>query len=273
MRLPFESDEAKKLNRDVFETLYYGCVEGSIDEAEKNGVYEKFNGSPASEGKLQFDLWEESDGKIVEQSGMWDWSVLKKRLVKHGLRNSLLTGLMPTASTAQIMGNSEAFEAVDSCIFKRRVLAGEFMVVNKYLVDDLNKIGLWNKDIKDLIIANNGSVQGLDVIPDNLQKLYKTVWEISMKSVIEQSAERSVYIDQMQSLNLFMSSPTHKKLSSMLFYGFKHNLKSGIYYLRSRSQTNAGKFTIDPEIEKRLKNKQVETVKEEEEEECVMCSS
>lgn len=272
MRLPFESEEAKKLNKEVFETLYYGCVEGSINEAKKNGAYEKYEGSPASQGKLQFDLWEESDNTTIEKSGRWDWSVLKQEMSKYGLRNSLLTGLMPTASTAQIMGNSEAFEAVDSCIFKRRVLAGEFMVVNKYLVDDLNKIGLWNRDVKDLIIANNGSVQGLDIIPVELQKLYKTVWEISMKSVIEQSADRSVYIDQMQSLNLFMSSPTHKKLSSMLFYGFKHRLKSGIYYLRSRSQTSAGKFTIDPEIEKRLKNKKIETIKEEPEE-CLMCSS
>ena len=288
MRLPFESDEAKKLNKEIFETIYYGTLKGSIGLAKKDGHYTSFKGSPFSEGKLQFDLAAEFDGIDLSNylSGRWDWKTLKEDLVEHGTRNSMLMALMPTASTAQIMGNSEAFEPVDSCIFKRRVLSGEYIVVNKYLVEDLQKLGLWNKELKDTIIANDGSIQNIDEIPDDLKALYKTVWEISMKSVIEQCSDRQVFVDQMQSMNLFMANPNYKRLTSMHFYAWKNNLKSGMYYLRSKSSASAGKFSIDPELEKRIKEKQKkgeELEKEEQEvvlacsrenpEACMMCSS
>lgn len=288
MRLPFESEEAKKLNKEIFETIYYGCLQGSIELAKKDGAYSSFPGSPFSEGKLQFDLCKEFDGIDLNEylSGRWDWDALKKDLVKYGTRNSMLLALMPTASTAQIMGNTESFEPIDSCIFKRRVLSGEYIVVNKYLVEDLVKLGLWSKDLKDTIIANDGSIQNIDIIPNDLKALYKTVWEISMKSVIEQCRDRGVFVDQMQSMNLFMANPNYKRLTSMHFYAWKANLKSGMYYLRSKSSASAGKFSIDPELEQRIKEKQqrgIELKKEEEEavlacslanrEACEMCSS
>jgi len=288
MRLPFESEEAKKLNKEIFETIYYGCLQGSIELAKKDGAYSSFPGSPFSEGKLQFDLCKEFDGIDLNEylSGRWDWDALKKDLVKYGTRNSMLLALMPTASTAQIMGNTESFEPIDSCIFKRRVLSGEYIVVNKYLVEDLVKLGIWSKDLKDTIIANDGSIQDIDIIPNDLKALYKTVWEISMKSVIEQCRDRGVFVDQMQSMNLFMANPNYKRLTSMHFYAWKANLKSGMYYLRSKSSASAGKFSIDPELEQRIKEKQqrgIELKKEEEEavlacslanrEACEMCSS
>jgi ribonucleoside-diphosphate reductase alpha chain len=288
MRFPFESNEAKKLNKEIFETIYYGCLKGSIELAKIDGHYSSFKGSPFSEGKLQFDLAKEFDGIDLSNylSGRWDWETLKKELVKYGTRNSMLMALMPTASTAQIMSNSECFEPVDSCIFKRRVLSGEYIVVNKYLVEDLQKLGIWNKELKDTIIANNGSIQNIDEIPDDLKALYKTVWEISMKSVIEQCSDRQVFVDQMQSMNLFMANPNYKRLTSMHFYAWKNHLKSGMYYLRSKSSASAGKFSIDPELEKRIKEKQKkgeQLQKEEEEivlacsrenpEACMMCSS
>ena len=219
-------------------------------------------------------------------SGRWDWDTLKSDLVKYGARNSMLLALMPTASTAQIMGNTESIECFDSCIFKRRVLSGEYVVVNKYLVEDLLKLGLWSKELKDTIIANEGSIQNIYIIPDNLKALYKTVWEISMKSVIEQASDRGVFVDQMQSMNLFMANPNYKRLTSMHFYAWKAHLKSGMYYLRSKASASAGKFSIDPELEKRIKEKQQkgEALEKEEEEvilacsrenpeDCAMCSS
>lgn len=288
MRLPFESQEAKKLNKEIFETIYYGCLKGSIELAKNDGTYSSFKGSPFSEGKLQFDLAAEFDGIDLSNylSGRWDWDTLKSDLVKYGARNSMLLALMPTASTAQIMGNTESIECFDSCIFKRRVLSGEYVVVNKYLVEDLLKLGLWSKELKDTIIANEGSIQNIDIIPDNLKALYKTVWEISMKSVIEQASDRGVFVDQMQSMNLFMANPNYKRLTSMHFYAWKAHLKSGMYYLRSKASASAGKFSIDPELEKRIKEKQQkgETLEKEEEEvvlacsrenpeDCAMCSS
>jgi ribonucleoside-diphosphate reductase alpha chain len=288
MRLPFESDEAKKLNKEIFETIYYGCLQGSIELSKKDGSYSSFKGSPFSEGKLQFDLCKEFDNINLDDylSGRWDWDALKKDLVEYGSRNSMLLALMPTASTAQIMGNTESFEPVDSCIFKRRVLSGEYVVINKYLVEDLVKLGIWSKELKEIIIANDGSIQNIDIIPDNIKNLYKTVWEISMKSVIEQCKDRGVFVDQMQSMNLFMANPNYKRLTSMHFYAWKNNLKSGMYYLRSKSSASAGKFSIDPELEQRIKEKQqrgIELQKEEEEavlacslanrEACEMCSS
>jgi ribonucleoside-diphosphate reductase alpha chain len=276
MRLPFESEAAKKLNKEIFETIYYGTLQGSIKLAKEKGAYETFPGSPFSQGKLQFDLAAEYDGIDLKDylSGRWDWDSLRKDLVQYGTRNSMLTALMPTASTAQIMGNSEAFEPVDSCIFKRRVLSGEYIVVNKYLVEDLIKLGLWSKELKDTIIANDGSIQNIDVIPDDLKALYKTVWEISMKSVIEQCRDRGIFVDQMQSMNLFMANPNYKRLTSMHFYAWKNNLKTGMYYLRSKSSYAAGKFSIDPNLEKSIREKQErgETLQKEEQEAVLMCS-
>jgi len=217
-------------------------------------------------------------------SGRWDWDSLRRELMQYGARNSMLTALMPTASTAQIMGNSECFEGVDSCIFKRRVLSGEYMIVNKYLVEDLQKLGLWSKEMKDNIIANDGSIQNIPEIPDDLKQLYKTVWEISMKSVIDQARDRGVFVDQMQSMNLFMANPTYKKLTSMHFHAWKQGLKTGMYYLRSKNSASAGKFSVDPNIEKKIRAKQEagkKLTKNEEKmlcsidnkDECMMCSS
>jgi ribonucleoside-diphosphate reductase alpha chain len=285
MRIPFDSNEAKKLNKEIFETLYYGCLVGSLEEAKKHGAYESFSGSPFSEGKLQFDLAAEFDGIDLNDflSGRWDWNSLKEEIKQHGVRNSMLTALMPTASTAQILGNSECFEPIDSCIFKRRTLSGEYMVVNKYLVEDLTKLGLWSKEMKERIIALDGSIQNIDEIPDDIKKIYKTVWETSMKSVIEQAGDRQVFVDQMQSMNLFMAAPNYKKLSSMLFYSWKNHLKSGMYYLRSKGAYQAGKFSIDANLEQKIREKMSkgeETTKEEEKlicsidnkDECMACS-
>lgn len=274
MKLPFESKEAKQLNKEIFETIYYGCMKGSIELAKKDGAYSSFKGSPFSEGKFQFDLAQEYDGIKLDEylSGRWDWETLRKELVEYGARNSMLVALMPTASTAQIMGNIESFEPIDSCIFKRRVLSGEFMVVNKHLVEDLNKLKLWNKEMKDTIIANNGSIQSITEIPDNLKEVYKTVWEISMKSVIEQCRDRGVFVDQMQSMNLFMANPTYKKLSSMHFYGWKNNLKTGCYYLRSKAIASAGKFSVDANLEKQIRKKKQKGEELKREEEVLLCS-
>ena len=283
MRIPFESKEAKELNKLIFETIYYGLLQGSIDESKKDGPYQSFKGSPFSEGKLQFDLAAEFDNIDLKDylSDRYDWDSLKQDLVKYGARNSLLTALMPTASSAQIMGNSEAFEPVDSCIFKRRVLSGEYIVVNKYLVEDLTKLNLWDRTMKDTIIANNGSIQGISSIPEDIRALYKTVWEISMKSVIEQCADRQKFVDQMMSMNLFMANPNYKRLTSMHFYAWKNNLKSGIYYLRSKGSYQSGKFSVDANLEKSLRDAKKQEPTEEEilacsrenPEACMLCTS
>lgn len=274
MRLPFESEAAKQLNIEIFETLYYGCLKGSIELAKSDGVYDSFKNSPFSQGKLQFDLVKEFDGIDIDKylSGRWNWSELKQDLITYGTRNSMLIALMPTASSAQIMNNSECFEAIDSCIFKRRVLSGEYMIVNKYLVKELEKLGLWSKELKDTIIANNGSIQDISVIPNDIKEIYKTVWEISMKSVIEQCRDRGVFVDQMQSMNLFMSNPTYKKMTSMHFYAWRNNLKSGMYYLRSKNSACAGKFSIDVNLEQKLRNQQL-LCSIENKDDCTMCSS
>jgi ribonucleoside-diphosphate reductase alpha chain len=288
MRYPFESEEAKKLNKEIFETIYFALLTGSMELAKHDGPYSTFKGSPMSEGKLQFDLWAEHNGIDLKEylSGRWDWDTLRQNIKEHGVRNSTLTTCMPTASSAQIMGNTESFEQFDSCIFKRRVLSGEYIVANKHLVEDLTRLKLWDKDMKDLVIANNGSIQNIESIPDDIKQLYKTVWEITMKNFIEQSAGRGPFIDMTQSLNLFMASPTIKKLTSMHFYAWKQGLKTGIYYLRSKASAGASKFTIDPNLEKRIKEKQKKgkplTKKEEEavlmcsienKEACMMCTS
>ena len=240
MRYPFESEEAYELNCDIFETIYYAALSASCDLARKEGPYETYEGSPTSQGLLQFDLWETTPG-----GKYWDWDKLKARIKKDGLRNSLLVAPMPTASTSQILGNNECFEPITSNIYVRRVLSGEFAIVNKFLVRDLIKIDVWNDKIRNEIIANNGSVQGIGEIPDELKKLYKNVWEIKQKSVIDMSAGRSPYVDQAQSLNIHMEDPNFGKLSSMHFYAWKKGLKTGMYYLRSRPTVNAVKFTVD----------------------------
>jgi ribonucleoside-diphosphate reductase alpha chain len=288
MRYPFDSEEAKKLNKEISETIYFALLTGSMELAKKDGPYSTFKGSPMSEGKFQFDLHAEYNNINLKDyiSGRWDWETLRKDIMEFGIRNSTVTTCMPTASSAQIMGNTESFEPFDSCIFKRRVLSGEYIVANKYLVKDLTELKLWNKDLKDQIIAYNGSIQEIDIIPDDIKELYKTVWEIKMKDFIQMSSERSPFICMTQSLNLFMSSPTVKKLTSMHFYGWKAGLKTGIYYLRSKASSNASKFTIDPNMEKKIKEKQKKgkslTKKEEEavlmcsienKEDCMMCTS
>jgi ribonucleoside-diphosphate reductase alpha chain len=282
MRLEYESDAAKKLNKEIFETLYFASLSGSMEEAKKHGAYSTFQGSPLSQGKFQFDLWAEHNQIDLTEysSGRWDWEALRKDIIEHGVRNSELTTCMPTASSAQIMGNTESFEPFDSCIFKRRVLSGEYIVVNKHLVEDLTKLGIWNKELKDTIIANNGSIQDISAIPKDIQVLYKTCWEMSMKSLIDQSAERGAFISQTQSLNLFMASPNIKKLTSMHFYGWKKGLKTGIYYLRSKAQVSAGKFSIDASIEKGMRDTKLQASAEEilacsleNRENCELCSS
>jgi ribonucleoside-diphosphate reductase alpha subunit len=239
MRLPFESDGAKRLNEDIFETIYFAACEASCQLAERDGAYETFSGSPASKGQLQFDLWGKSP-----KSGRWDWAALKAKIMKHGLRNSLLIAPMPTASTAQILGNNEAFEPITQNLYVRRVLSGEFVQVNRHLLKDLIKRGLWTDEMRMQLIAHNGSVLQLDV-PKEIKELYKTVWEIKQRIVLDMAADRGAYIDQSQSLNIHMIDATTAKLSSMHFHGWQLGLKTGMYYLRTKAATDAIKFTVD----------------------------
>lgn len=240
LRLPFESEEAKQLNIEIFETLYFAAMTASKDLAIKEGAYETFKGSPLSKGKFQFDLWD-----VKPTSGRWDWENLRLDVVKHGVRNSLLVAPMPTASTSQILGNNECFEPYTSNIYTRRVLSGEFIVVNKFLLRDLVDLGLWNTDMKDKIISANGSVQEIAEIPQEIKDLYKTVWEIKMRNIIDMAADRGAYICQSQSLNLFINSPNASKLTSMHFYAWKKGLKTGMYYLRTQAASSAVKFTVE----------------------------
>jgi len=242
--LPFECTDSKTINSTIFETMYYAALEASCELAEIHGPYETFEGSPASQGILQFDMWEGE----TNFSGMYDWDALKIRIKEKGLRNSLLMAPMPTASTAQILGNNECFEPYTTNIYLRRTLAGEFVVVNKHLVEDLKKIGLWSMNMKNLMIKAGGSIQNIVDIPTEIKKLYKTVWEISQKSVIDMAADRGRFIDQSQSMNLFMESPTVSKISSMHFYGWEAGLKTGMYYLRSKAKARPIQFTLDPDI-------------------------
>jgi ribonucleoside-diphosphate reductase alpha chain len=241
LRMPFTSDEAKKLNQEIFETMYFAAVTASMEEAKTEGPYSSFKGSPISEGLFQHNLWNIKDEEL---SGRWDWAALRKEVMKHGVRNSLLMAPMPTASTSQILGNNEAFEPYTSNIYTRRVLSGEFIVVNKHLLEDLVKRGLWNEDLKQQLMRNNGSVQDLD-IPQDLKELYKTVWEMSMKDIIDMSRHRGYFIDQSQSLNLFMQDANYAKLTSMHFYAWQSGLKTGMYYLRTKAAVDAIKFTLN----------------------------
>jgi len=240
LRLPFESEEAKQLNKEIFETIYFAAMTASKDLAIKEGAYETFKGSPLSKGKFQFDLW-----GVTPDSGRWNWEELRQDVMNHGVRNSLLVAPMPTASTSQILGNNECFEPYTSNIYTRRVLSGEFVIVNKYLLRDLVNMGLWNNDMKNQIISANGSIQDIAEIPQDMKDLYKTVWEIKMRTIIDMAADRGAYICQSQSLNLFVSSPNASKLTSMHFYAWKKGLKTGMYYLRTQAASQAVKFTVE----------------------------
>ena len=242
LRMPFTSDEAKALNQEIFETLYFAALTASKDMAKDEGPYESYKGSPISKGEFQHNLWGIKDEEL---SGRWDWTALRKDVKKHGVRNSLLVAPMPTASTSQILGNNECFEPYTSNIYTRRVLSGEFIVVNKHLLEDLVNLGLWNEDLKQELMRANGSIQQLDNIPEEIKELYKTAWEMSMKDIIDMSRQRGYFIDQSQSLNLFMEGATMAKLTSMHFYAWKSGLKTGMYYLRTKSAVDAIKFTLD----------------------------
>jgi ribonucleoside-diphosphate reductase alpha chain len=242
LRLPFTSDDAKTLNQEIFETLYFAAITASMEMAIEEGVYSSYEGSPISKGEFQYNLWGIKDEEL---SGRWDWPKLRKEVMKNGVRNSLLVAPMPTASTSQILGNNECFEPYTSNIYTRRVLSGEFIVVNKHLLEDLVALGLWNENLKQELMRANGSVQHIDVIPQDIKELYKTVWELSMKDIIDMSRQRGYFIDQSQSLNLFMEGANYSKLTSMHFYAWKSGLKTGMYYLRTKSAVDAIKFTLD----------------------------
>mgnify|MGYP000915451304 FL=1 len=235
---PFDSPHAKKLNQQIFESIYYGAMQVSVELAQSLGAYESFAGSPLSEGKFQFDLWN-------VKPNMYNWDTLRDKVIKYGARNSLLVALMPTATTSQIMGNNECFEPYTSNIYLRRTLAGEFVCINRHLVKDLMKLNIWNQEIKNEIIKNNGSIQSIPNIPRDLKNLYKTVWEISQKALIDQAADRAPFVCQTQSMNLFIASPSVKIMSSMHFYVWEKGLKTGIYYLRTQPAAKAQQFTID----------------------------
>ena len=240
LRMPFESDEARQLNRDIFETIYFAAMETSMELAIEEGPYETWKGSPISQGIFQFDMW-----GVTPTSVRWNWENLRTQVIQNGVRNSLLLAPMPTASTSQILGNNECFEPYTSNIYTRRVLSGEFVVVNKHLLHDLVKIGLWNEQMKNELIAANGSVQHIASIPQNLKDLYKTAWEIKQKTIVDMAADRGAFICQSQSLNIFMQDPNFGKLTSMHFYAWKAGLKTGMYYLRTKAATDAVKFTVD----------------------------
>ena len=239
MGLPFESPGAKALNKEIFETLYFAAMTASKDQAIEFGTYETYAGSPVSNSIFQYDMWG------VVPSNRWDWSQLKAEVKKHGVRNSLLLAPMPTASTAQILGNNECFEPYTSNLYTRRVLSGEFIIVNRHLLKDLVKAGLWNRDMRLKIMSANGSIQNISEIPQDIKDLYKTAWEISQKTILELAADRGAYICQSQSLNIFMENANFAKLTSMHFYGWEKGLKTGMYYLRTKAATDAIKFTVD----------------------------
>lgn len=253
MRYPFDSKEALDLNEKIFETIYYGAMKASLELAKKDGPYETFKGSPLSKGQFQFDLWKK------KQSNRYDWDALRTEVMKNGVRNSLLVACMPTASTSQIMGNNETIEPFTSNMYVRRTLSGEFIVSNKYMIKDLCDLGIWNKDLKDRVIANNGSIQNINGIPENIKRLYKTSWELSQKALMDLSISRGPYVCQTQSLNLFFEEPTTRILTSAMFYAWKNGLKTGVYYVRSRPKTQAQQFTIDPKL---IKNKELQEKQE-----------
>ena len=236
--MPFDSPEAKQLNKDIFETIYHASLVESNVLAERDGAYETFDGSPASQGILQFDMWD------VEPSDRYDWDGLKEKIKDKGIRNSLLLAPMPTASTSQILGNNECFEPYTSNLYTRRTLSGEYIVINKHLLKDLIAHGLWNEEMKQILMASNGSIQNIEGVPQDLKDIYKTVYEISQKTIIDLAADRGAYICQSQSLNLFVENPNYGKLTSMHFYAWQAGLKTGMYYLRSKAAVDPIKFTL-----------------------------
>jgi ribonucleoside-diphosphate reductase alpha chain len=277
MRYPFTSDEAKTLNQEIFETIYFAAVTSSMEIAKNKEPYSTYKGSPISQGEFQFNMWGVSEDDL---SGRWDWKALRTEVMKHGVRNSLLVAPMPTASTSQILGNNEAFEPYTSNIYTRRVLSGEFIVVNKHLLEDLVELGLWNNEMKEDIMRANGSVQHIETIPQDLKDLYKTVWEMSMRDVIDMARHRGYFIDQSQSLNLFMKDPDYAKLTSMHFYAWKSGLKTGMYYLRTKSAVNAIQFTLsqkkNEEEEKPLTEAELKEMimqSKDNPDDCLMCGS
>lgn len=239
LKMPFDSESARCLNKAIFETIYYAALCASCDLAQRDGHYESYPGSPVSKGVLQYDMWG------VTPSDRWDWGALKAKIATYGVRNSLLVAPMPTASTAQILGNNECFEPYTSNLYSRRVLSGEFTVVNQHLLRDLMARDLWTAEIRNQIIAHNGSVQNIPEVPDDLKLLYRTSWEIKQRALIDMAADRGAFIDQSQSFNVFVQDPNYGKLSSMHFYGWKKGLKTGMYYLRSKPAADAIKFTVD----------------------------
>lgn len=266
LRMPFQSEEAQQLNREIFETIYHGALCQSLEEAKQLGPHDSFEGSPASEGKLQFDFWD------VTPSSRWTWDTLKKDIMKYGLRNSLLVAPMPTASTAQILGNNECFEPYTTNLYTRRVLAGEFPIVNAHLVKDLLKLHLWTPEIRNQLIAHNGSVQNIPQIPDTIKNLYKTAWEMPQKIQIDMAAARAPFIDQSQSFNVFMAQPDHTKLGALHFYSWASGLKTGMYYLRTQPAADAIKFTVDQQQLKEATN-DMKTCSLEKKEGCESCGS
>ncbi len=273
LRFPFDSAEARQLNKDIFETIYYGALTSSNEQARKYGTYETYSGSPASQGELQYDMWG------VTPSDRWDWIDLKHKIQKHGLRNSLLVAPMPTASTSQILGNNECFEPYTSNIYSRRTLSGEFVIVNKHLMNDLISMGLWDEEMKHRLMAANGSIQDMDDIPESLKLLYRTSWEIKQKAIIEMAADRGAYICQSQSMNVFLQDANYAKLTSMHFYSWEKGLKTGMYYLRTKSAADAIKFTVDAQMlrDRKTSAGQNKTAEEllceiENGEDCLMCS-
>ncbi len=279
LRLPFTSEEAKKLNQEIFETMYFAAVTASMELAIEEGAYSSYEGSPMSKGEFQHNLWGIKDEEL---SGRWDWEDLRTQVMKNGVRNSLLMAPMPTASTSQILGNNEAFEPYTSNIYTRRVLSGEFIVVNKHLLEDLVELGLWNDNLKQEIMRANGSVQHIEGIPTEIKELYKTVWELSMKDIIDMSRHRGYFIDQSQSLNLFMEGATYPKLTSMHFYAWQSGLKTGMYYLRTKSAVDAIKFTLNNDKKAEAKPEAIEAdefkamlerARNSDPEDCEMCGS
>ena len=266
LKYPFESEEARALNREVFETIYYAAMTASKDLAKVSGAYETFEGSPVSQGVFQFDMWN------VTPTNRWEWDVLKEEVKTYGVRNSLLLAPMPTASTAQILGNNECFEPYTSNIYTRRVLSGEFIVVNKHLLKDLVKEGLWNKDMRQKIMASNGSIQNISEVPQHLKELYKTAWEISQRAIIDQAADRGAYICQSQSLNVFMENANFGKLTSMHFYGWEKGLKTGMYYLRTKAATDAIKFTVDKSVVEETVAQSIQNQSVEDQQAAIACS-
>ena len=265
LRLPFTSDEARKINKNIFETIYWGAMRGSLDMAKIDGTYSTFKGSPLSEGKFQFDLW---NLKKEELSCMWNWDEMRRDVIEYGVRNSVLISLMPTASTASIFGNVESFEPITSNLYTRNVLSGVFTIINKHLISDLIDLELWNKDMTDQLIYYKGSVQNISGLPKKFKEIYKTVFEIDQKLLIKMSAERSPFVCQSQSLNLFFDKPSFKDLTSCHFFGWKLGLKTGSYYIRTKAATSGQNFGMDINKEKMLKK-----MAEEEEKECINCSA